>query len=106
TTGPKSTTTTAPKTTTTEGALGLVPGESAAAVQQEPTTSPPPTTAPQTSTSTTAPPQGNGTVPLTSRGDDKADATVILPGKTKGKILQLGPSLANGTIVRDRKSVV
>jgi preprotein translocase subunit SecD len=104
TTAPKSTTTTAPKATTTEGALGLVPGESAAAVQQEPTTSAPPTTAPKTSTSTTAPPQGNGTVPLTSRDDDKADATVILPGKTKGEILQLGPSLANGTIVRDAQA--
>src|SRR5262245_7539268 len=103
TTAPNSPTTTAPTTTTTEGATGLVPGESAAAVQQ-PTTTVPPTTAPKTSTSTTAPPQGNGTVPLTSRDDDKADATVILPGKNKGEILQLGPSLATGTIVRDAQA--
>src|ERR687898_107568 len=52
---------------------------------------------------TTAPPaegEGSGEVPLTSREDDKADATVILPGKAEGDgPYQLGPSLATGRIV-------
>ena len=99
TTAPKSTTTTAPKTTSTsEGALaGLVPGESAAAVQQTPTTTAPP------SPTTTAPPAGQGTVPVTSREDDKAGATVILPDKD-GNLLQLGPALATGRIVKTARA--
>lgn len=99
TTAPGSTATTQPTTSTSEGALsGLVPGESAAAVQQTPSTTAPPTTAPSSPT-TTAPPAGQGTVPVTSRDEDKADATVILPDKD-GNLLQLGPALATGRIVK------
>src|ERR687897_643975 len=92
-----STTTAGDSTSTSEGAAGIPLGESAGAVQETPTTTTPPTT------TTTAPPaegEGSGEVPLTSREDDKADATVILPGKAEGDgPYQLGPSLATGRIV-------
>src|ERR671912_406317 len=61
------------------------------------------TTTAEGGTTTTAPPaegEGSGEVPLTSREDDKANATVILPGKAEGDgPYQLGPSLATGRIV-------
>src|ERR671913_158864 len=92
-----STTTAGDSTSTSEGAAGIPLGESAGAVQETTTTTTPPTT------TTTAPPaegEGSGEVPLTSREDDKADATVILPGKAEGDgPYQLGPSLATGRIV-------
>jgi len=40
--------------------------------------------------------------PITSREDDKPDATVVLPEKAKGQdktLYQLGPALADGTII-------
>src|SRR5918994_1176259 len=92
-----STTTAGDSTSTSEGAAGIPLGESAGVVQETTTTTTPPTT------TTTAPPaegEGSGEVPLTSREDDKADATVILPGKAEGDgPYQLGPSLATGRIV-------
>src|SRR5918993_3554378 len=92
-----STTTAGDSTSTSEGAAGIPLGESAGAVQETTTTTTPPTT------TTTAPPaegEGTGEVPLTPREDDKADATVILPGKAEGEgPYQLGPSLATGRIV-------
>ena len=94
--GSPTTTTAGDSTSTSEGAAGLPLGESAGAVQATTTTAPPTTT-------TTAPPaegEDGGEVPLTSREDDKADATVILPGKAEGDgPYQLGPSLATGRIV-------
>jgi preprotein translocase subunit SecD len=97
-----STTTTAPKSTSTsEGALGLVPGESAAAAQPAPTTTAatsPTTTAPK-SPATTAPP-AQQTVPITSSADDKPESQVILPGPKGKGLYQLGPALATGRIVK------
>jgi preprotein translocase subunit SecD len=94
--GSPTTTTAGDSTSTSEGAAGIPLGESAGAVQETTTTAPPTTT-------TTAPPaegEDGGEVPLTSREDDKADATVILPGKAEGDgPYQLGPSLATGRIV-------
>jgi preprotein translocase subunit SecD len=95
--GSTTTTTAGDSTSTSEGAAGIPLGESAGAVQETTTTTVPPTT------TTTAPPaegEGSGEVPLTPREDDKADATVILPGKAEGDgPYQLGPSLATGRIV-------
>jgi preprotein translocase subunit SecD len=95
--GSTATTTAGGSTSTPEGAAGLPLGESAGAVQETTTTTAPPTT------TTTGPPaegEDGGEVPLTSREDDKADATVILPGKAEGDgPYQLGPSLATGRIV-------
>ena len=92
TAGGATTTTTAPD----ENAAGVPLGESAGAAQ-EPTTT---TTAPPTTT-TTAPeaPAQSGPVQLTSRQDDKADATVTLQGKDGEAVYQLGPALATGQIV-------
>src|SRR5215207_4319176 len=94
--GSTATTTAGSSTSTPEGAAGLPLGESAGAVQETTTTTAPPTT-----TTTGLPAEGeDGEVPLTSREDDKADATVILPGKAEGDgPYQLGPSLATGRIV-------
>jgi preprotein translocase subunit SecD len=104
--GGTTTTTTAPPTTTTapdENAAGLSLGESAGAAQ-EPTTT---TTAPPTTT-TTAPgePAQSGPVQLTSRQDDKADATVTLQGKDGADVYQLGPALATGRIVSSARAEV
>ncbi len=97
--GSTTTTTAGDSTSTSEGAAGIPLGESAGAAQETTTTTAPPTT----TTTTAAPPdegEGAGAVPLTSREDDKADATVILPGKEDGDgPYQLGPSLATGRIV-------
>jgi len=46
--------------------------------------------------------------PITKREDDKPEATVVLPEKDEGKdvaIYELGPSLADGTIVSSAKAV-
>ena len=101
------TTTTAGGTTTTtapdENAAGLPLGESAGAAE-EPTTT---TTAPPT-TATTAPGAAAepGPVPLTSRQDDKADATVTLQGKDGEGVFQLGPALATGQIVSSARAEI
>jgi preprotein translocase subunit SecD len=96
------TTTTAPEA---EDAAGLVEGESAAAAQ-EPTT----TTSASTTTTTTAPPEDEAAepqpVPLTSRQDDQADATVILQGKDGEGVYQLGPTLTTGTIVSSAQAEI
>jgi len=45
--------------------------------------------------------------PVTSREDDKPEAMVVLPEKTKGQdsaLYQLGPSLADGTIISTAKA--
>jgi preprotein translocase subunit SecD len=99
TVGGATTTTTAPD----ENAAGLPLGESAGAAQ-EPTTT---TTAPPTTT-TTAPeaPAQPGPVPLTSRQDDKADATVTLQGKDGEGVYQLGPALATGQIVSSARAEI
>jgi preprotein translocase subunit SecD len=95
--GSTATTTAGGSTSTPEGAAGLPLGESAGAVQETTTTTAPPTT---TTTGLPAEGEDGGEVPLTSREDDKADATVILPGKAEGDgPYQLGPSLATGRIV-------
>jgi preprotein translocase subunit SecD len=105
--GGGTTTTTAGGATTTtapdENAAGLPLGESAGAAQ-EPTTT---TTAPQTTT-TTAPgePAESGPVQLTSRQDDKADATVTLQGKDGEGVYQLGPALATGQIVSSARAEI
>jgi preprotein translocase subunit SecD len=92
-------TTTAPD----ENAAGLPLGESAGAAQ-EPTTT---TTVPPTTT-TTAPdePAQSGPVQLTSRQDDKADATVTLQGKDGEGVYQLGPALATGQIVSSARAEI
>jgi preprotein translocase subunit SecD len=97
--GATTTTTTAPD----ENAAGLPLGESAGAAQ-EPTTT---TTAPPTTTST-APeaPAQSGPVQLTSRQDDKADATVTLQGKDGEGVYQLGPALATGQIVSSARAEI
>jgi preprotein translocase subunit SecD len=99
TVGGATTTTTAPD----ENAAGLPLGESAGAAQ-EPTTT---TTAPPTTT-TTAPeaPAQSGPVQLTSRQDDKADATVTLQGKDGEGVYQLGPALATGQIVSSARAEI
>jgi preprotein translocase subunit SecD len=99
TVGGATTTTTAPD----ENAAGLPLGESAGAAQ-EPTTT---TTAPPTTT-TTAPeaPDQSGPVQLTSRQDDKADATVTLQGKDGEGVYQLGPALATGQIVSSARAEI
>jgi preprotein translocase subunit SecD len=105
--GGGTTTTTAGEVTTTtapdENASGLPLGESAGAAQ-EPTTT---TTAPQTTT-TTAPgePAESGPVQLTSRQDDKPDATVTLQGKDGEGVYQLGPALATGQIVSSARAEI
>jgi preprotein translocase subunit SecD len=105
--GAGTTTTTAGGATTTtapdENAAGLPLGESAGAAQ-EPTTT---TTAPPTTT-TTAPgaPAEPGPVPLTSRQDDKADATVTLQSKDGEGVFQLGPALATGQIVSSARAEI
>jgi preprotein translocase subunit SecD len=105
--GGGTTTTTAGGATTTtapdENAAGLPLGESAGAAQ-EPTTT---TTAPQTTT-TTAPgePAESGPVQLTSRQDDKPDATVTLQGKDGEGVYQLGPALATGQIVSSARAEI
>jgi preprotein translocase subunit SecD len=111
TTGPggaETTTTTAGGATTTttasdENAAGLPLGESAGAAQ-EPTTT---TTAPPTTT-TTAPgePAQSAPVELTSRQDDKADATVTLQGKDGEGVYELGPALATGQIVSSARAEI
>jgi preprotein translocase subunit SecD len=99
TAGGATTTTTAPD----ENAAGLPLGESAGAAQ-EPTTT---TTVPPTTT-TTAPdePAQSGPVQLTSRQDDKADATVTLQGKDGEGVYQLGPALATGQIVSSARAEI
>jgi preprotein translocase subunit SecD len=105
--GGGTTTTTAGGATTTtapdENAAGLPLGESAGAAQ-EPTTT---TTAPQTTT-TTAPgePAESEPVQLTSRQDDKPDATVTLQGKDGEGVYQLGPALATGQIVSSARAEI
>jgi preprotein translocase subunit SecD len=108
--GAETTTTTAPTTTTTasdENAAGVPLGESAGAAQ-EPTTT---TTAPPTTT-TTAPgapaesPAQSGPVQLTSRQDDRADATVTLAGKDGEGVFELGPALATGQIVSSARAEI
>jgi preprotein translocase subunit SecD len=111
TTGPggaETTTTTAGDATTAttasdENAAGLPLGESAGAAQ-EPTTT---TTAPPTTT-TTAPgePAQSAPVELTSRQDDKADATVTLQGKDGEGVYELGPALATGQIVSSARAEI
>jgi preprotein translocase subunit SecD len=97
------TTTTAPD----EGAAGLPLGESAAAAQEPTTTAPPATTTTTApTTTTTAPGQTSEPVQLTSREDDKPDATVILQGKDGEGVYQLGPSLATGTIVSSAHAAI
>jgi preprotein translocase subunit SecD len=103
--GGSTTTTTAGGSTTTapdENAAGIPLGESAGAAQ-EPTT----TTAPPTAT-TTAPgaPTGSEPVQLTSREDDKPDATVTLAGKDGEGVYQLGPALATGEIVSSARAEI
>jgi preprotein translocase subunit SecD len=99
TAGGSTTTTTAPD----ENAAGLPLGESAGAAQ-EPTTT---TTAPPTTTTTAqgAPAQSEP-VPLTSRQDDKADATVTLQAKDGEGVFQLGPTLATGQIVSSARAEI
>jgi preprotein translocase subunit SecD len=96
------TTTTAPGApTTAEGAAGLPEGESAAGPVQEP----PPTTAPTdpnattTTTAPAAPPEGESGITLTPRQQDLEDQPVVLAG-IDDIAYQLGPSLADGTIVK------
>jgi len=107
TTTPKSTTTTAaPKSTSTsEGALGLVPGESAAAIQSAPTTTTAPktpaTTAPKSPT-TTAPAQQ--TVPVNNRDNDDPNKPVVLRGINGKGLYELGPALATGRIVKSAQA--
>ncbi len=86
-------TTASKSTSTSEGALGLVPGESAAASQQAPTTTAP-------SPTTTAPAPRQQTVPITSRENDKPGNQVILPGPKGKGLYELGPALATGRIVK------
>ena len=97
--GDGTTTTTAGGATTTtapdENAAGLPLGESAGAAQ-EPTTT---TTAPPTTTTGPEEPAQSEPVQLTSRQDDKADATVTLQGKDGEGVYELGPTLATGQIV-------
>jgi preprotein translocase subunit SecD len=106
--GGGTTTTTAGETTTTttapdENAAGLPLGESAGAAQ-EPTTT---TTAPPTTTTTAQEePAQSGPVQLTSRQDDKADATVTLQGKDGEGVYQLGPALATGQIVSSARAEI
>lgn len=99
------TTTTAPNENAASdmAAAGLALGESAGA-GQEPTTT---TTAPPTTT-TTAPgePSQSQPVPLTSRQDDKADATVTLQAKDGEGVFQLGPTLATGQIVSSARAEI
>ncbi len=105
--GGSTTTTTAGGSTTTtapdENAAGIPLGESAGAAQ-EPTTT---TTAPPTTT-TTAPGSETGSKPvqLTSREDDKPDATVTLQGKDGEGVYQLGPALATGQIVSSARAEI
>jgi preprotein translocase subunit SecD len=105
--GSTTTTTSAGSTTTTtaadENAAGLPLGESAGAAQ-EPTTT---TSAPPTTT-TTAPDQPAEPEPvqLTSRQDDKADATVTLQGSDGEGVFQLGPTLATGKIVSSARAEI
>ena len=104
--GGSTTTTTAGGSTTTapdENDAGIPLGESAGAAQ-EPTTT---TTAPPTTT-TTAPgsPAGSEPVQLTSREDDKPDATVTLAGKDGEGVYQLGPALATGEIVSSARAEI
>lgn len=106
TTAPKTTTTTAaPKSTSTsEGALGLVPGESAAAIQSAPTTTAPKTpatTAPKSPT-TTAPAQQ--TVPVNNRDNDDPNKPVVLRGIDGKGLYELGPSLSTGRIVKSAQA--
>ncbi|HET6834007.1 MAG TPA: protein translocase subunit SecD [Acidimicrobiales bacterium] len=98
TAGGSTTTTTAPD----ENAAGLPLGESAGAAQEPTTTTAPPTT------TTTAPgaPAESEPVPLTSRQDDKADATVTLQGKDGEGVFQLGPTLATGQIVSSARAEI
>jgi preprotein translocase subunit SecD len=99
------TTTTAPPTTTTapdENAAGLPLGESAGAAQ-EPTTT---TTAPPTTTTAPGAPAQSQPVQLTSREDDKADATVTLAGKDGEGVYELGPALATGKIVSSARAEI
>jgi preprotein translocase subunit SecD len=109
--GGTTTTTTAPPTTTStapdESAAGLPLGESAGAAQ-EPTTT---TTAPPTTTTSAPgapaqPPAESGPVQLTSRQDDKADATVTLADKDGEGVFELGPALATGRIVSSARAEI
>jgi preprotein translocase subunit SecD len=105
--GASTTTTTAggsaTTTTTDENAAGLPLGESAGAAQEPTTTTTPPTT------TTTAPAQQNPPaepVQLTSRQDDKADATVTLESQDGEGVFRLGPSLATGQIVSSARAEI
>jgi preprotein translocase subunit SecD len=91
---PSATTTTAPPdtTATSEGALGLVPGESAAAPQQDPAAEP--------TCDATALQAQEG---LTPRDQDDPNAAVILPGKSGDDAFSayvMCPAQATGRIVR------
>jgi preprotein translocase subunit SecD len=104
--GGSTTTTTAPPTTTTapdENAAGLPLGESAGAAQEPTTTTsaPPPTT-----TTTPGAPAQPEPVQLTSREDDKADATVTLADKDGEGVFELGPALATGKIVSSARAEI
>jgi preprotein translocase subunit SecD len=103
--GGSTTTTTAGGSTTTapdENAAGIPLGESAGAAQEPSTTTAPPTA------TTTAPgaPTGSEPVQLTSREDDKPDATVTLAGKDGEGVYQLGPALATGEIVSSARAEI
>ncbi|HET6951990.1 MAG TPA: protein translocase subunit SecD [Acidimicrobiales bacterium] len=104
------TTTSAPSgtTATSEGAIGLAEGESAGPAQEPPTTAPPDPTAttvpadPNATTTTVpeTPPDGEApSISLTPRQDDAADQPVVLAG-IDDQAYDLGPSLADGTIVK------
>jgi preprotein translocase subunit SecD len=109
TAGDGSTTTTAAGETTTTAAAGgttttaPVSGQGGAATpfQDGSTTT---TTAPGSTTTTTAPAGEPGQLKVTSRQDDKPDATVVLEELDDGDVVntyQLGPSQATGEIVAD-----
>jgi preprotein translocase subunit SecD len=107
-------------TASDEGALGAAPGESAlggsASVGQQEgtttTTASPDDTATDDTTATTAAPDGEptatttpaedpsgGSLDVTPREDDEAEATVVLDGKDDETRYQLGPTLATGRLV-------
>jgi len=126
-TGDTTATTSAPDDTTAttaaddEGALGAAPGESAlggsAGIGQQEgtttTTAAPDDTTTDDTTATTAPPGGEptttapaedtpaaGSLDVTPREEDEADATVVLDGKDDDTRYQLGPTLASGRVVQ------
>jgi preprotein translocase subunit SecD len=85
TAGGAGTTTTTAATAPNGNAAGLPLGESAGAAQEPTTTT---------------------TAPLTSRQDDKADATVTLESKDGEGVFKLGPTLATGQIVSSARAEI